>query len=113
MVLLDFWATYCEACHKAIPLFQRMQETHAAKGFEVVGVNIDTYTGNVAQYVKEAGVKYRVLLDPKLEMARAFGVRGLPTAFLVSRDGKILRVWLGYKAETAAEMESEVKAAVQ
>ena len=112
VVLLDFWATYCEACHDSIPAFQRLQETYGAQGFDVMGVSIDTYAGGVGEYVREKGMKYRVLLDPKLEMARAYGVRGLPAAFLVGRDGNILRKWVGYDATIAAEIESEVKAAL-
>jgi len=113
VVLLDFWATYCDACHKAIPKFQKMSEADAAKGLEVLGISIDTDARNVPDYVKESGMKYRVLLDPGLDLARACGVRGLPATFLAGRDGKIRRQWVGYTDATFSEIESEVRAALQ
>jgi cytochrome c biogenesis protein CcmG/thiol:disulfide interchange protein DsbE len=113
VVLLDFWATYCEACHKSMPVFEKMHETHAAQGLEVIGVSIDTYTGNVPEFVKQNGMKYRILLDSDSAMYKAYGIRGLPATYLLGRDGRIRRQWVGYTQETLSEIESEVKTALQ
>ena len=55
------------------------------------------------------GISYTVVLDPSQETPPVYGLRGLPTAFLIGRDGTILRHWIGYNPNTVEEIEAEVE----
>ncbi len=109
VVLLDFWATYCIPCHESIPALQKMQDSYKAGGFEVVGLSIDAFAEAVPDFVKEKGIDYTIVLDPAQTTPRVFGIGGLPTAFLIGRDGMILRKWTGYSPGVVEEIERTVK----
>jgi len=113
VVLIDFWATYCLPCHEAIPEFRKLHDEFKADGFEVVGISVDAYTGNVPDFVREYKIQYPVVLDPKQETAQSFGFSQLPTTFLVDRAGRIRRKWLGFDPAIGEEIRTEVKAALQ
>lgn len=109
VVLLDFWATYCIPCHESIPALQKMQDSWKAQGFEVIGLSIDAFAEAVPDFVKEKGIDYTIVLDPAQTTPRRFAVVGLPTAFLIDRDGMILRKWTGYSPGVVEEIERAVK----
>ena len=112
VVLVDFWATYCLPCHEAIPELQALQDKFRDKGLEVVGISVDAYTGHVPEFVAEHGMKYAVVLDPDQSTAKSYGFSQLPTTFLIGRDGKIIRKWLGYDNAIGEEIRTQVAASL-
>jgi peroxiredoxin len=96
VVLLDFWATWCEPCRVEIPWFMDMQRRHRDRGFEVLGVAMDDDGWEaVKPFVSELGVNYRIMIGNDMT-ARAYGgVDALPTTFLIDRNGRIAAVHVG------------------
>jgi thiol-disulfide isomerase/thioredoxin len=97
VVLVDFWASWCEPCRMEIPNIKRNLEAYKSKGFEVIGVCIDDDRAPAEAYIKEAGVSWPSLLGAKAgetgfdhPVARKYGVTGIPLAILVDRDGKVV-----------------------
>src|SRR6266849_195124 len=81
VVLVNFWATWCEPCYVEIPWLIEMQQKYEAKGFTVLGISMD-----------EDGKSAVVPFLGKDEVADKFGgLLGYPTSFLISRDGKIVK----------------------
>jgi len=91
VVLLDFWATWCPPCKKEIPGFIELYNSYKSRGLVVVGVSMDEEISDVKKFAKQIGMNYPILIgygrDDELE--KAFGTLPLPTAFVISRDGKI------------------------
>lgn len=91
VVLLNLWATWCFPCREEIPVLQRLHEQLAAEGLEVVGVSIDV--GGAQSYVREFanefGVTYPIWHDPDARIANTFRTVGVPTTFLIDREGII------------------------
>lgn len=104
VVLLNFWATWCLECRPEMPLFERLHRELSAEGLSVVGINAREGTAAIQRYAKELGLTFRLVLDPKGEINAAYGVIGLPTTFLVARDGRAVargvgpREWDGKQA---------------
>jgi peroxiredoxin len=89
VVLLDFWATWCQGCKEEIPWFSQFEKTYGAKGFAVVGVSMDEGGWKVVdRFLADTKVPYRMLLgdDPT---AQQYGIKSLPDTFLIDRQGKI------------------------
>lgn len=106
-VLVDFWATWCLPCVKAIPELQRLHEKHAGKGFSVVGISIDEKHQAARQLAEKKKIRYPVYLDAtKTPAWSTFHVRSIPAVFLVDAEGRIVQQWLG-KVDTA-EVERAV-----
>jgi peroxiredoxin/YHS domain-containing protein len=109
VVLVDFWATWCVPCRKTMPELQRVHERYRPRGFTVLGVSIDEEGAKrVKPYLKGRKLTYPMLLDLSDHPAwEAFRVKAVPAAFLLDREGRIVRRWLG--AVDVAEIEAEVE----
>jgi thiol-disulfide isomerase/thioredoxin len=90
VVLLDFWATWCGPCRSEIPGFIQLQKLYASQGFQIIGISEDQNgVAPVLQFYKQADLDYRVALDNGKVSELYGGIIGLPTTFLIGRDGRI------------------------
>lgn len=97
VVILDFWATWCPPCRMEIPHFESLYNEYKDKGLEVVGVALDKGgASSVKPFVEENGVTYPVLIGNQDVAARYGGIRGIPTTFLIDREGRIVEKYVGY-----------------
>jgi len=91
VVLLHFWATWCVACRHEMPQIEHLWRKYRDDGLTVLGVNVDR--GNIAgvrTFVHERNLSFPSVLDPDGLVRRRYEVRGLPTTYLIGRDGRIL-----------------------
>ncbi|MEO6462968.1 MAG: TlpA disulfide reductase family protein [Candidatus Eisenbacteria bacterium] len=97
VVLVDFWATWCAPCRLAMPEMQVLHDRYAARGFTVLGISVDQQgPANVERFVTSRKLTYPIAIDnPRDPVALRFGVRALPTAFLVDGKGRIVVRWVG------------------
>jgi thiol-disulfide isomerase/thioredoxin len=110
VVLVNFWATWCVPCQWEMPLMEKLYQSYKAKGFVIAAISLDQQGAAVVEpFVKERKLTYPVLLDPRLEGARQFGVRGLPATLVIGADGYVKgttygpREWDGPEARTLIE----------
>ena len=97
VVLLNVWATWCAPCREEIPALQRLHQAHAARGLEVVGVSVDApgEEESIRDFVKEFGVTYPIWYDEENTVTPTFRLIGVPSTFLIDREGKIAWKFLG------------------
>lgn len=109
VVLLDFWATWCEPCEETIPRLAQLDERYRAQGLEVVGVSVDDEGAPVGPYVREHRMRYPVFVDADKQVMELYEVRGLPTTVLVDRRGRLRARWLGSGEDVSEEMERDIR----
>jgi peroxiredoxin len=95
VVLINFWATWCEPCRAEMPSLQRLRERLPDTSFAVLAINVDEPDARVRRFLEETRLDLPVLLDPNKTVTRAWGVRVMPTTFVVGRDGRIRYRLLG------------------
>jgi len=97
VVLLNVWATWCPPCREEIPALQEIHQRYSARGLEVVGVTIDAPGEEAAirDFVRDFGMTYPVWHDPADRVSSTFRLMGVPSTFLISRDGTLLWKHLG------------------
>lgn len=101
--LVDFWATWCAPCREEIPMFKELHESYADQGFTLLAVSMDDGTGVVRQFIEEYEIPYLNVMGSD-DVANAFGgVYGLPTAFLLDGDGRIVDRFMGPKPRKVLE----------
>jgi peroxiredoxin len=107
VVLLDFWATFCAPCIKALPKLQKLNDRHASKGFAVIGIATDEDgPKKVAPAVAKAKVRYPILLTNEAAYEQ-YGVETLPAMFLIDRNGQIVKRFGGTVDHKTVEREVE------
>ncbi|HEU4340610.1 MAG TPA: TlpA disulfide reductase family protein [Candidatus Binatia bacterium] len=103
VILINFWATWCQECRPEMPLFQRMHGEFATQGLSVIGINAREGTVAVRGYAKELGLTFPLVLDPEGKIGTTYGVIGLPTTFLIGRDGRAVALGVGPREWASAE----------
>jgi peroxiredoxin len=103
---INFFATWCPPCKAEIPGFVEVYNKHRSKGFELVGISLDTDTReNLPGFLMSNKVGYRILFGD-LATARAYGgVSALPTTFFVGKDGEVKHIHVGYMDKDAFDKE--------
>jgi cytochrome c-type biogenesis protein len=120
VVLLNFWATWCEPCRGEIPLLIQLQQQYSDKGFTLLGASMDDDPMSVVpKFVKttefnvggkEETMDYPIVLGSDDITDQFGGLLGLPTSFLISRDGKIVKKYMGpiNEAQFTKDLESQL-----
>lgn len=98
VVLVNFWASWCVECRPEMPMFERLHQTYAEQGLTVLGVNNRETTARIEWFAKKLGLTFPLLLDPQGGITTSYGVIGLPSTFLVGRDGRPVAVAVGPRA---------------
>lgn len=89
VVLVNFWATWCEPCIAEMPSIQRLETRLHGKPFAVLAVNYGESSAKVKAWLAKSHVDLHVLLDPDTDVADAWGAKGLPMTFLVDAKGHV------------------------
>ena len=109
VVLIDFWATWCQPCKKEMPGYQKLLDRYGSRGFVVIGFKFDTMrdTEDPVLFAKEIGVKYPLTVATAELKQKFGGIEGLPTTMLYDRQGILRKKVIGF--EYTEVIESELK----
>ena len=89
VVLLDFWASWCEPCLKELPELEKLHQRLASKGVVVVGVNIDNQRQNAQALMAKFKLTFKVLLDPAGKVVELYDPPKMPTSYVIDADGVV------------------------
>ena len=108
VVLLDFWASWCGPCRQSFPLYEKLRAEMPAADFTLIAINLDEMAEGPTAFLEEHPVHYTSLADPAGEVARAYGLRGMPSSFVIDRDGVLRARHTGFKPEDIKELRTEI-----
>jgi len=103
VVILDFWATWCGPCRAAMPLIQSFYDKNK-KNVEVLSINEQESSDRVNAFLKQTGYTYRVLLDKDGKVESSYRVYGIPTLFVVDKDGDLRHKSVGYRPDLEQQL---------
>jgi thiol-disulfide isomerase/thioredoxin len=108
ILVLDFWATWCVPCIAEIPTLNHLQEKYGAKGVTVLGVTMASgEAAEVKPFVGRNKMKYTVVMGDD-DQVYDLNVVAFPTTYLVTRDMKVFRKYIGAGPKKAAELEADL-----
>jgi peroxiredoxin len=93
VMMINFWATWCEACMEEMPSIVSLRDQYSSKGFEVLGINVDENPSEVTPpIIKKLGIKFPVFTDSGNNLAELFDVHAIPLTVIINKSRKILMV---------------------
>jgi thiol-disulfide isomerase/thioredoxin len=110
VVLLDVWATWCEPCRRALPVYERLLRQYGARGFKVYAINVDEDPDEIPPFVKQTKLSLPILVDRDAEIVEEkLGIRVMPTSFVLDRKGRVRHVHEGFAAEFLKKYQEEIE----
>lgn len=109
-VLIDFWASWCGPCRKAIPEIKELYSKYKESGLEVLSVSVDTDNTAWKKAMSEENMPWPQVLSPdKNKTMASFMIIGIPTLYLIDREGKIVEKYTGFSAKLKTQLEEAFK----
>lgn len=109
VVYLDFWASWCKPCVKSFPWMSEMKQRYADKGFEILAVNLDKDRKLADEFIKRMDVNFKVAFDEEGKSAADYKLKGMPSSYLIGRDGKVYASHIGFREKDKAQLEQAIK----
>jgi peroxiredoxin len=110
VVYLDFWASWCGPCLKAVPAIEEMRSEFPADRFQILAVNLDQKKKKALRFLEKNPVGYPSASDPKGRLPTQFGLETMPTSYLIDGDGVIRYVHRGFKTGDDQKLREEIRA---
>lgn len=109
-LLVDFWASWCGPCRKAIPSIKELYSQYKAKGFEVLSVSVDTDNAAWRKAMADENMPWTQVLSPNKEKTlHEFMIVGIPTLYLINREGAIIEKYTGFSAKLKGQLDEIFK----
>ena len=108
-VYIDFWASWCAPCLISLPLYNDMYHRYKDLGLEVLAISVDNPVEEGLEFLEDTPLDFLIPSDPEGETAELFQVIGMPTSYLISPDGEVKLVHMGFRNGDMDIIEAAVK----
>lgn len=109
LVYVDFWASWCGPCRTSFPWMNEMQAKYGKQGLQVVGINLDQSQSDAGKFLSSLPAHFPIVFDPTSALPKAYGVKGMPTSFLVDQNGIVILQHQGFREADKAELENTIR----
>lgn len=109
VVYLDFWASWCKPCRHSFPWMNDMQKKYGADGLVIVAVNVDEQHADAAKFLRQTPADFAIVYDPEGKYAQQYQIIGMPSSFIIGRDGQVVKKHQGFFDDSPAKYEAELR----
>lgn len=113
VVYLDFWASWCGPCRQSFPWMNAMQAKYGGQGLQVLAINLDVKPADAQKFLSVNPASFAVAYDPQGQTPRRYGVKSMPSSFLIDRNGRIHALQRGFEPEEGAALEQQIRLALE
>lgn len=113
VVYLDFWASWCVPCRKSFPWLNEMQARYGKAGLKIIAINLDEDKKLAEQFLHKIPAKFTIGYDPEGKSASTYGLKGMPSSYLIDRKGNLLSSHVGFRRDDKAELENRIRQALK
>ena len=113
IVFLNFWTTWCPDCVYEMPDIERLHKKLGSKDLMIIALDLKESKQKVEKFILKHDLSFKILLDKKGDMGRAFGIRSIPTTFILGRDGGLMGKAMGARNWDSREFVSLFKYLIQ
>ncbi|MGB2739792.1 MAG: TlpA disulfide reductase family protein [Cognaticolwellia sp.] len=112
IIYIDFWASWCIPCRKSFPWMNDLKAQYETKGLTIISINLDHSRALADEFLMKTPANFQVIYDPKGLIARKYKLQGMPSSFIVNRQGEIVSAHVGFNQEKKLTYEQELKALI-
>ncbi|MCX7100653.1 MAG: TlpA disulfide reductase family protein [Methylobacter sp.] len=105
VIYVDFWASWCGPCAKSFPFMNQLDSELKQQGLEVIGINLDEEIEEAKQFLQQTPASFTIAKDADQKCAKDFGVKAMPSSYLIDRKGIIRHEHLGFRPGEAEEFK--------
>lgn len=109
VVYLDFWATWCPPCRKSFPWMDEMHERYKEDGLTIIAVSVDKKRELIEEFIKKMEPAFIIAHDPAGKVAKSYKLRGMPSSYLIDRNGVLAKVHMGFRKKDEAKLEAIIQ----
>lgn len=111
LTVIDFWATWCSPCMKAIPKLNKIYDIYKEKGVQFIGLNMDSprNAAKIKPFINAHNIQYPVLKDPDGTVTSKLNITSIPVLLIVDKNGEIVFRHLGYRSGDEKIIEEKIK----
>jgi cytochrome c biogenesis protein CcmG, thiol:disulfide interchange protein DsbE len=109
VVFVDFWASWCAPCKRSFPWMNEMHRKYGDKGFTILAVNVDKRRADADRFLAQVPAAFPVVYDPEGKAPAAYGVKGMPSSYLIDARGNVVQVESGFNDDQAAAIEARIR----
>lgn len=113
VVYVDFWASWCKPCKQSFPWLNDMESRYKKLGFEVLAINLDQEQSAANEFLQKIPANFTVAFDPSGKTAEQFHVQGMPSSYLIDRQGNVRAAHIGFREDDRAKLEQAVTKLLQ
>jgi cytochrome c biogenesis protein CcmG, thiol:disulfide interchange protein DsbE len=112
VLVLNFWATWCQPCVEEVPSLNRFAEQVRGDGVVVLGISVDTNEAKYRQFIQRAGVRFLTARDPDQNINAEYGTFKFPETYIIDIKGRVVEKFIGPENWAQPEIINRVKAAL-
>lgn len=112
VVYVDFWASWCGPCKQSFPFMNDLQKKYSAAGLRIIAINVDKEKEDAQKFLSKNPTQFMLAFDAEGTVPLQYQVLGMPSSYLIGRDGKLIYVHKGFKAQDQAAIEAKIRTAL-
>lgn len=111
VVMIDFWASWCEPCKDSFPAMEELHKRFADRGLVIIAINVDENRADMEDFLKQhaPSPSFTTVRDAKQKLVEKAGIATMPGSFFLDRTGKVRFVHAGFNAATKKKYEQEIE----
>lgn len=113
LVYVDFWASWCGPCRQSFPFMNALQKKYGAAGLRIIAINLDQKSEDAQLFLAKNPAQFLIAFDPQGNVPKQYQVRGMPSSFLIGREGKLIFAHRGFKLADQEMLEAKIQHALK
>ena len=113
LVYLDFWASWCGPCKQSFPWMNAMHSRYAKQGLRILAINVDQKVADAGRFLAASPAQFDIAFDATGVSPRQFGVKTMPTSYLIDKSGTVLWKHAGFSPKDTAALEQAIQSALE
>ena len=113
VVYVDFWASWCAPCLQSFPFMNELQSKYGDKGLRIVAISVDKERADVDTFLRKNPAQFIIAFDPAGQIAKQYQIKGMPTSYLIGRNGQLIKIHRGFKNTDREQIERSIQEALK